>query len=228
MSHATPPPGPPSEPSSGTPGEPPGPYPGPHYQPPPTKKSRTGLWIALGVVSLLLLVCAGGCVAFVGNTAQEVDKALTSPSVALPDSTDGPGDSPAADAGSNAAKFGATVTTKENEAITLVYLGSRLTTESDLHNGPQARVQRFKVTMKNGSSGPIQVNPFNAQATYGPEGQVAEQNLGAAGGSVTVAPGRVGTATLEFITPKTFKGTMAVTVQTSIAGDSAIFEGQVK
>ncbi|MCX0274232.1 DUF4352 domain-containing protein [Nocardia zapadnayensis] len=50
-------------------------YPHPHPQPP--RKSRTGLWIVLGVLGFFILLC-GGCAGLVATSADDADSPGTS------------------------------------------------------------------------------------------------------------------------------------------------------
>lgn len=52
----------------------------PHYplpSPPPPRKSRTGLWIVLGVLGFFILLC-GGCAGLVATSADDTDKPSSS------------------------------------------------------------------------------------------------------------------------------------------------------
>jgi hypothetical protein len=46
------------------------------FNQPTPKKKRTGLWIALGVVLLIILLGIGGCLAVTGSVVNSVDKSI--------------------------------------------------------------------------------------------------------------------------------------------------------
>jgi hypothetical protein len=77
---------PPTQPDQPPPQGPPGqPYPQTTFAPPPgppPKKKRTGLWVALGIVGLVLLLVIGGCFAFLASlgdgSPEEAEPAATS------------------------------------------------------------------------------------------------------------------------------------------------------
>lgn len=233
MSHTTPPPGPPLPP--GQPGQPAGPYPGPQYQPAPPKSRKT-LWIVLGVLGATLVLCFGGCgVLLASGASDSVDttessnpdapagSAAPTSGAAAPKASAGargPGDGPA--------PFGSTVTTNEDEAVTASYVGSRATKDTDYIEGPAAKVVTFKITMKNGSNGDINIGGLtSSQGTYGADGQVAKELLTDAP-PVTIKPGRTGTTTVAFVVPKSYAGSFNLTISTSLAGDDVEFTGRVK
>lgn len=213
----SPPPVPPTPPLP-PPGPPP-PYGAPYAAPqgPPPGRSRRTLWIVLGVVGAVALLCVGGCTAALVAIGASADPP-SRPVITLPSTVAGPEPS------TGPVPFGAEVTKPDGMAFVLVPLGARARTDRDFGVAAGSTIHSFRVTVRNGSTRPFSLGVLFCTATYG-SGQEAEKPLG--GQSASVAPGATGTTTLEFATPSGYTGTFTVSVHTGFTTRPAVFTGTV-
>lgn len=133
----------------------------PMYPPPPKKKSRTWLWIVLGVVGFLVLGCIGfSALAF--NAAKNVSTTNIS-TLATAVATTASGNTPSTSG--QVAKVGQTITVND-VATTLV---SVKTLAADEFTKPKSGNEFIVVHIKmvNNSTGEVSYNPFDFHVRSG-------------------------------------------------------------
>src|SRR6266567_2067492 len=146
----------------------------PPYPPPqPQRKSRTWLWIVLGVGIFLVLSCAGLiALAAIGSRSTTT---ITTPSTAATSNTPAAGNTPAAtQAPAGVGKVGSTITV--NDVATTLVSVKKLA--ADQYNQPKAGNQFIVVhaRIKNNSTGEVDYNDFDFHVRSG-NGNITDEEF---------------------------------------------------
>ncbi len=150
------------------------PYYPPQYVPPPQKKSRTWLWIVLGVLAVLILGCIGVSMLVLRSAGTAINSvsttvASTVTTIAETPTTQG---QPA----SQASQVGGTITVND-VAVTLTSVKKLA---ADQFTQPKAGNEFIVVHVKivNNSTGEVDYNPFDFHVRSG-AGNITDEEFGA-------------------------------------------------
>jgi hypothetical protein len=198
----------------------------------PPKKSRKGLWITLGVIGAVLLLCCGGVVVFGGVFANEVDKAIEEVEASASATASPSADESAAPA--NVAEIG-TESFTYDDGLTVAVVSATKFAKSETAAGGQPGEVGVKVTVKvtNKSKQVVDLDLLNVGLKAGADGLEAEKifdsERGIGGGlEGSVAPGRSASGVYGFSVLPANLSTITVEVTPSFDHEASLFEGAVK
>lgn len=222
MSDSPPPPPPP--PPAAPP--PPPPYGTPYAVPqgPPPGRSKRTLWIVLGVVGVVVLLCLGGGVAGLVALGRAADRPADRPTITLP-STVAPSFGARPSPSASPVGFGETFSTPDGLELSVGRPTTRARTRRDFMVPEGSAILTFPVRAENGTGTPFTLSTVFSEGAYGPQRTPVQPLLG--GQTLTVQPGTTGSGSIGFAVPSGFSGEFTVALHTGFSQPEAVFTGQV-
>src|SRR6266700_3749623 len=142
----------------------------PYYPPqPPPKKRRTGLWIALGIIAVLVFACIGVSAIALRGASSAVNSVATSVATFTPAS----GNTPVTSA-NNVSKVGGTITL--NDVATTLVSVKKLAGDQFTQPKPGNQFIVVHIKMVNNSTGEVDYNPFDFHARSG-AGNITDEEV---------------------------------------------------
>jgi hypothetical protein len=201
----------------------------------PPQKSRKGLWITLGIIGAVLLLCCGGVAVFGGVFANEVDKAIkeAEASQGTVSASASPSDGSSA-APADVAKIG-TESFTYDDGLTVAVISATRFAKSDTAAGGQPGEVGVTLTVKvtNNSKKVVDLDSLTVGLKAGADGLEADSVFDSArgiGGGLagSVAPGRSASGVYGFSVLPANLNTITVEVTPSFDHEPSLFEGSVK